>query len=161
MTVWWSEKTAARRAHSRATPDFGSGHGAYPPRISKDAPSKTVAHYTVKRRVTPKNGNGAQREAVGAVPIGTICRLDPLEVSSDAGSTAPAVTMVAIPRREACMELVKGAFQLDVTDPAATCRSFEQVSRLASLCSISRVQYVKDFDRLPALVDAVLADHRA
>ena len=125
----------------------------------KDAPTKIVAHYTFKRRVTPKNGNGAQEAEVEAVPIGTIYRLDPLENSTDADSVAPVATMVQMPRREACMELVKSVFQLDVTDPAATCRSFAQVSRLAVLRSISRVQYVKDFDRLPALVDAVLAGH--
>ena len=118
--------------------------------------SETVAHYTNKRRVVPTNGRRPHHSR--AVPITGFYLLDPVELAADSKSDGIAVAPLV--RREACMELIKSAFQLDVTDAEATCRSFEQVGHLASICSISRLQYVRDFNQLQSVVDAVLADHR-
>ena len=85
--------------------------------------------------------------------------LDPVEPSPE--SVGDRVRVVPLARREGCMELVKNTFQLDVTDASAVRRSFKQVGRLASMSTVSRLQYVRDFTHLATVVETVLADHRA
>lgn len=118
----------------------------------KSTQSETVAHYTRKRRVAPE-GRSKLRDP-RAIRIGGVFLLSPLDPRGNAN--AASVKVVPMSRREACMELIKSAFQLDVTDPDATCASFHRVGQFASICRVDRLSYVRDFDDLPGVVNAVL-----
>ena len=144
--------------HPWAVPSY-AGLRLWPSSVSalyhEGAESGAVAHYTEKRRVAPAEGRLPYTSQ--AVPITGMYWLDPVEPSP--ASRGGRAAVVPIRGREACMALVKSAFQLDITDPAATRRSFEQVSHLALTCAISRLEYAKDFSHLQDVVDTVLADH--
>ncbi len=147
--------------HALAVPSY-AGLRLWPSSVTAlyqdGAESREVAHYTEKRRVA--SSDGRLPHAFRAVPIAGMYVLDPIDPDDQAhDSNIGSATVVRLGGRDACMTLIKSAFQLDVTDPAATCRSFQQVGHLASICSISRLQYPREFSHLPAVVDAVLTQH--
>ena len=107
--------------------------------------STAVAHYTRKQRVA------ASAPAPGKeFPLGGIYLLQPPR-----GETT--IRIVALPPREACLELTRHAFLLDPSDANRVRELFEGVGEMAESCSFHGLSYPRRADALPAVVEAVLA----
>ena len=148
--------------HPWAVPSY-AGLRLWPSSVSalyqEGTATQDVAHYTEKRRVAPANERVSHPSQ--AVPIAGMYWLDPTDpIAPSPHLTYCSTRVVPLDGHAAYMALFKSTFQLDVTDQSATCRSFEQIGHLASTCSISRLQYARDFNHLDSVVETVLADRR-
>jgi len=108
-----------------------------------------VAHYTAKRRLDRDHARVAL--AAGALPLQALYLLD----------TGAAITIAPLPEREAFMVLLRGLIQLHLGDRERSRGLFERIGDLQDAVSVRRLAYPRDFARLGAVREAVLADVEA
>ena len=105
-----------------------------------------MAHYSAKRRVRRRHPE--LTVADGPQPIAALYVL----------TDGPAIDVAPLADREAFMALLSASFQLHLDDAVRSKASFEQIGSLHASVPIRRLTYPRQFTRLPAVVDAVLAD---
>ena len=105
-----------------------------------------VAHYTEKRRLDRDSGGFTL--APGAEPLRALYWLD----------AGPTVDIQLLPEREAFMALVAASFQLHLDDQERSRGHFERVGALLDAIPVRRLSYPRDFARLGAVREALLAD---
>lgn len=121
----------------------------FPDSIAALIPSKTatdpVAHYTAKRRVRlPIDASNAP----SSVEIAAIFVL---------GEAAEQIQIRQLNEAESCIAIVSNSFALDPSDAVRAFRRLEASSRLARAVPAFDLRYPRDYARLPAVHDAILA----
>ena len=113
---------------------------------------KSVAHYTTKQRV-----------CIERIPRAYCAENKPLRVvyivapPSETEEKTDIVVEQLSPR-DSFMELIKYAFRLDITDRNMLTRQFHFLKRVASIVSVRRLIFPRDFNLLPAVREAILSD---
>lgn len=120
--------------------------------FGNDGAHTSVAHYTDKHRV-----------AIGTAPVGYCAEPGPLVrlYALTDPAEAKGKTGIAIDRlspRDKLMALIRSAFRLDITDPAMLTRQLCFLARVVSIVPVRRLLFPRDFRRLPAVREAILAD---
>jgi hypothetical protein len=105
----------------------------------------SMAHYSSKLRVVRRAG-GAGSEPTRLVAIYVL------------DSEAAAVTIEPLSIRDAAMTIIANTFQLDVTDRRRAAAVFGTASDVAERVQVYRLQYPRDYGRLPEVHHA-LKDH--
>lgn len=107
-----------------------------------------MAHYSVKRRVLVD----------GASPTDRMWPLAAVYVLGNEGDAydGDIVTISRLSSRDACVELIRNAFQLDPGNPANATRMLALASDVASKLPVYALDYPRDYSRLPAVRDAIL-----
>lgn len=105
-----------------------------------------VAHYTPKRRVD--RVQAALMLVSGPQPLHAVYVLEQGET----------VTITSLPAREAFMALVQSSFQLHLDDPVRSRTLFEGLGSFIDAVPVRRLSYPREFARLSAVREAVLAD---
>ncbi len=117
---------------------------ALPLRIGPGTP---VSPGSPKRRLTVR-GPGVPRPH----PLAALLVLAP--TAAAAHDEAP--RLLPLPRREACIELIRASFQLDLQGSEPAARLLEEVAGVARLVPAFSLTYPHDFSRLPQVCDLVL-----
>lgn len=110
------------------------------------AGSAPVAHYTAKRRLD--SHDAAITDAAGALPLRALYVLD----------TAAAVAIEPLRERDAFMLLLRASFQLHLDDKERSRGLFERIGGVQDVVPLRRLAYPRDFARLGAVREAVIAD---
>ncbi len=105
-----------------------------------------VAHYTEKRRLDRDSGGFTL--ATGAEPLRALYLL----------GVGPTVEVAPLPEREAFMALVRASFQLHLDDQERSRGLFERLGALVDVVPVRQVSYPREWDRLGAVREALLAD---
>lgn len=129
-------------------------------------PARVKLFPGVARRLVPRRRGTPMVQGTSKL----ILPLDPAEM---AGGPLPvrafyvldtarrgAVRVESLDPGRACVELVRGAFNLSVTDRKRLANQFEFVTRLARTVPVRRLTYPRSLAALPTVVDAILADLR-
>jgi hypothetical protein len=113
---------------------------------------KKVAHYTTKQRVsierTPRAYCAENKPLVVVYIV-----VDPSETEGKMD-----IMIERLRHRDRFMELIKYAFRLDITDRTMLERQFRFLERVSSCVSVRRLIFPRDFNLLPAVREAILAD---
>lgn len=102
-----------------------------------------MAHYSTKRRLIIDAEQAPS-------PLTAIFALN-----MDAGLTK--TTISSLSQSELLMELIKGSFQLDPTDPQRSKEHFEAVSKLSSSVRGFQLSYPKGFENLPEVRNKIMS----
>jgi hypothetical protein len=105
-----------------------------------------VAHYTSKRRLDGPSANLAL--AAGALPLLALYVLD----------TDTAITIETLPERDAFLIVLRASFQLHLEDQERSRGLFERIGGVLDAVPVRRLSYPRDFARLGAVREAVIAD---
>ena len=108
-----------------------------------------VAHYTAKRRIDRNHTNLTL--AANPQPLRALYVLD----------TADEITIAPLPERDAFIALVGASFQLHLDDQERSRGLFERIGTLLDAVPVRRLSYPRDFTRLGAVREALLADAAA
>ena len=120
--------------------------------FGSDRPVAEVAHYSEKKRVDGQLGLSFCSEPAALRRIYVLVPVDHSEGKS--------VSIVPLSVRDACMELVKFTYLVDVTDRERLRHDFERLSRVAALHLIYRLSFPHDFSLLPTVHRAILENAR-
>jgi hypothetical protein len=112
---------------------------------AKDHPA--LGHYTSKRGIERTAGSKISRQRT---PLAAIYHL-----TRDA-SDAPQIELLAA--RESFVQLIRSTYRLDITDREMLAREFRALHSLIDRVPVRRLRIPSDFDALPAVREAVLAD---
>ena len=105
-----------------------------------------VAHYTEKRRLDRNSKDFTL--ATGAEPLRALYLLV-------VGTT---IEIAPLPEREAFMTLVRASFQLHLDDKERSRGLFERIGALLDAVPVRRLSYPREWGRLGAVREALLAD---
>jgi len=114
------------------------------PRLSE------VAHYTDKKRLSFHNTRLSFCDET--LPVKRIFFLLPHE----AGQDVERVIIARMSPREPFMALATYAFKLEVSDRNLLATDFDRLGRIAQMSLCYRLSFPHDFDRLPAVREAIL-----
>jgi hypothetical protein len=78
--------------------------------------------------------------------------------SPDDGTAVQGVVVGRASPRDACLELAKHTFRLDVTDRQRLLEEFDLLGRVAGSIPVCRLVYPRDFTRITAVCEAVVTD---
>ncbi|MGB0109939.1 MAG: hypothetical protein WBP52_15695 [Terriglobales bacterium] len=120
--------------------------------FGQETPLVEVAHYTEKKRV---DGNVGLSFCTEPAALRRIYFLAPADESE-----GKSVSIVPLSPRDACMELVKFTYLIDITDRQRLRQEFERLSRLAALPLFYRLSFPRDFSLLPDVHRAILENAR-
>jgi len=120
--------------------------------FGQETPLAEVAHYTEKKRV---DGNVGLSFCAEPAALRRIYFLAPTDESE-----GKSVSIVPLSARDACMELVKFTYLIDITDRQRLRQEFERLSRLAALPLFYRLSFPRDFSLLPDVHRAILESAR-
>jgi hypothetical protein len=120
--------------------------------FGQETPLVEVAHYTEKKRV---DGNVGLSFCTEPAALRRIYFLAPADESE-----GKSVSIVPLSVRDACIELVKFTYLIDVTDRERLRQHFERLSRVAALPLFHRLSFPHDFSLLPAVHRAILENAR-
>jgi hypothetical protein len=120
--------------------------GIYAEVAPKVAP---MAHYSTKQRVLVDDGSPSAREPL---PLAAVYVL-----SSTADTETTTVTRVST--RDACMAIIRNAFQLDVTDRDRAADLLSKAGDVSERVPVFALSYPRGYAHLPAVRAAVL-EHR-
>ena len=115
-------------------------------------PIAEVAHYTEKRRV---DGHVGLSFCAEPAALRRIYFLAPAYENQ-----GKCVSIVPLSARDACMELVKFTYLIDITDRQRLRQEFERLSRVAALPLFYRLSFPHDFSLLPDVHRAILENAR-
>lgn len=101
--------------------------------------TKTVAHYTAKRRVDLPDSAAVQGRSM---PLAAIFALAP----APAGSR---IALIRLSAAETCMAAITNAFALDPVDSKRAEQRLIDASKLANAVASFRLSYPRDYSRLP------------
>ena len=107
-----------------------------------------VAHYSDKCRVLSECSTLAMMEAHS---LAIIYLLDPTD-----DKVSETVSITQLRPIEACMAIISNSFQLDVNDKKRAAERLKQAAQISRMVPVFRLQYHRDFSRLPALRAAIL-----
>ena len=121
--------------------------------LFKESPSrKAMASYSPKNRVAlPKN------DGSGPVELAALFVL----AKPGPGEERAAVKASRLSQRDACMELVRNSFQLDVTNQKQITGLFAAAAEVAERLPVFSLAYPRDFSSLPAVQEAIMEQLRA
>jgi len=121
--------------------------------LFKDSPQKkAMASYSPKNRVVmPKS------DEINPVDLAVLFVL----TKSEPGEETAAVRVSRLSQRDACMELVRNSFQLDVSNRKQVTALFAAATATAERLPVFSLSYPRDFSSLPAVHEAILRQHRA
>lgn len=120
--------------------------------FGRDGSYESVAHYTTKQRV-PLDWCP---QAFCAEPE-PIRRVYSLAHFPEAANKTD-IVIERLSKRDGFMELINGAFRLDITDPNMLKRQFHFLERVASKVSVRHLIFPRNFNFLPAVREAILTD---
>lgn len=126
----------------RLWPDAVAGLFASAPALAP------MAHYSSKHRVPV--GEAAESASV-ALPLAALYVLAP-----ESGSDAEPVSLTRLSPRDACVEVIRNSFQLDVTDRRRAAGLLEAASSIARYVPAFRLAFPRDFSCLPDVRAAIL-----
>jgi hypothetical protein len=115
--------------------------------FNESPPQKAMASYSSKNRVRLHQNNKNEPVELAALFV--------LEKSAVEADTA-AIRVSPLSARDACMELVRNSFQLDVSNYKQVTSLFAAASSVAEHLPVFSLTYPRDFSILPALHEAVL-----
>ena len=120
--------------------------------LFKELPScKAMASYSEKNRVRlPKNNKTDPIELTALFILG-----EPA-LEAETGS----IKVSSLSQRDACMELVRNSFQLDVSNHKQVTGLFTAASSVAERLPVFTLSYPRDFSCLPAVHDVILQQYR-
>ena len=108
---------------------------------------KAMASYSLKNRVTlPQN------EEIDPVELAALFVLD----KSGRENKEPDVSIASLSQRDACMELVRNSFQLDVSNQEQVTALFSSAAAVAERVPVFSLSYPRDFSIMPSVFEAVL-----
>ena len=106
-----------------------------------------MASYSLKNRVTlPQN------EEIDPVELAALFVLD----KSGRENKEPDVSIASLSQRDACMELVRNSFQLDVSNQEQVTALFSSAAAVAERVPVFSLSYPRDFSIMPSVLEAVL-----
>ena len=120
--------------------------------FEKSPRKKAMASYSPKNRVVLPETN----EAAACLDLAALFVLG----KPRDGNIETGVTVVKLLQREACMALVRNAFQLDVTDHRQVGTLFSAAATAAAGVPVFSLSYHRDFSSLPAVHEAILQMYR-
>ncbi len=107
-----------------------------------------MAHYSSKQRVGLGDG-----EESGRTPL-TLAALYVL--ASESGADAQAIGLTSLSPRDACMEIIRNSFQLDVTDRRRAAEALDAAGDISQHVPAFRLSFPREFARLPDVRAAIL-----
>jgi hypothetical protein len=116
--------------------------------LFKELPQrKVMASYSYKERVSLGNN-----DEINPVELKALFVLgDP-----NLGDETKSIRVSRLSQRDACMELVRNSFQLDISNHAQVKTLFAAASSVAEQLPVFSLTYPRDFSRLPDVHDAIL-----
>ena len=117
--------------------------GIYPEAAPRVAP---MAHYSTKQRVLVDDGSPPAPEPL---PLAAVYVL-----SSTADTKTTSISRLSA--RDACMAIIRNAFQLDVTDRNRTADLMSKAGDVAEQVPVFALSYPRGYEHLPAVRAAVL-----
>ncbi len=96
----------------------------------------------------------ARRHSSRPAPLSAIYVMRP----PAAGRQSSRVSIRRLPRRSACLELVRNTFNMAVTTPERLHRQLDQAAALARSVPVKSLSYPREFRMLDEARDAILAD---
>lgn len=116
--------------------------------LFKETPGgKPMASYSDKNRVRLSASS-----QVGPVKLAALFVLNKSDLDGDVNT----INLSPLSKRDACMELVRNSFQLDVSDQKEAVKLFAEASVVAEQLPVFALSYPRDFSRLPAVHEAIL-----
>lgn len=112
---------------------------------------KPMASYSEKNRIK-LSGNFD----TAPVELAILFALTKLDGKGEAGP----INVSPLSQREACMKLVRNAFQLDVSNHKLAKKIFAAASAVAERMPVFAISYPHDFSRLPEVHEAILQHYR-
>lgn len=113
-----------------------------------DRPSSPTAHYTPKRRLLPR---------VSARPDPGPLSCLGLFLLGDPADQDDLIRLSPVEPTRLCMELVRESFALDPSDTAKAAERLDVASRAATLIPAYELHYPRDYARLGAVCDTIIA----
>lgn len=111
----------------------------------------TPMHHLTSKLVIPLDHHYASRVPA---PLTAIYVLGPPE----AGGRRPEIRLRPLAARAACVELLRGTFNLVSVEPERLRRQFDLATRLACKVPVKALAFPRTLDRLPAVRQAILSD---
>ena len=105
-----------------------------------------VAHYTEKRRLAPAEHADPPHSSA---PITAILALQ-------APSASPEICVTPLQPQQACIELVRNTFQLDLTDMPRVGKLVARAAQVTTHIPVFALSYPRDFTLLPEVVRKIL-----
>jgi hypothetical protein len=111
------------------------------------SPSSPMAGYSQKRRRVI-----SQTASIGWRPLRAIFVLSEAPKADNVRS----VTVSRLSARDACVELIRSSFQLDLEDHRNATDMLQRTARIADRLPVLRLDFPRDFDRLPEVRNSIL-----
>ena len=115
--------------------------------LEKWSPGSSVSHYSEKQRIKLQKEDG-----LDSVKLSSLYMLISPNSNDDAGS----ISVTRLSPRDACLELMRNSFQLDVNNIQHLSRLLAETSAVAEQLPVFSLSYPRDFSRLPEVHEAIL-----